>query len=1434
MKATRGLLTGLLLVTGTIAGLHFLHAQDTGTFTQTGAASLTDTNINWNNLSDLEVELKAIEAMPTISATDVVSQGLEGNFYSAQYLDVWPPLPGDPLMLPVWEIDSNLFLIDDTNFDYAAAQAKAAKMAGGMQAMDEGSGGGFSPDFSFPSNVLWLQINGVSNGLVHLTLNNTTNGVQYQILSTITLSNAPLSSWNAEGPLFWGSVSSNWTATTIMQNGRSNLFMAARSWTSGGGNGVPDWWEILYFGHTGIDVNALDSAGDGWSIYQKYIMGAAPNVFVTPPAPQGLTVSYGPNSVANVSWLLSAGPVTGYTLQRVYYDYGTFPPSTYPQTFNVSPTTDSVEDNLSGDNGIDPFYYGPMLFISYTLTADYAGGNSPSSTVWLENSKDTSAQLSVSIMGIGSQDTPYLVVPTLPSDVTALLLSRVDVTANAITGTFTVPLSAISNGLYQLPAAWEGSADSYGNYRWWVQTINTSGVTNDPTSLQALSYLITGYSWPRPFYDGRVQLKQNLTFLLQTANEDGPFQFTETTTNNSQYTFVNPANYAYAGLYRSDSLSLSEGVYGFFDALLPFEDNYQYRNFVLSFSPNQDVGSNGELTTGAGQNPGGSLVLLDPPTYQFQPPAPGVTNIAPLLATNVTQWLLANSDNNPSDVGITITGSPATYQLAANAQNIFGLQYQSTELAYGTSGGLGTTTLSAGGSATPAATSPVNIYSGMAQPQFQTVEYDFWQEALNDQLPGMPGFSPTNASRVSIASIGSDIWISGYAKMAIGNTGLYAYLGQYFANAYVINTNGAVTTNSAGFVSPYGDFFPTNVGPAALVTMPDPATGTRGTNFVYAIKLAVDGNHDGVMDLSFNGPDNTSPSSYYQFWINNNYDRWDYDADDGTNYMDDVQAGDNTDPAQNLDPNDPDCNYTVNGYRVIPDNRDLEDFARLWVCGVTSNLLAALPAGSTVTLSWLNDYSHPMTGNPMIDIFQATDPDGGIEYLTNETSAATQINPAYSTYIGRLVPGGSIQLNSSYFSGWAGNHFIWCGVSNGMGALALTISDASNNVMAQSVVYIQLQDIKQMYERWTVGDNPTNAPYNSAEAVTEGLAAGVPVFQYPPPQDTNTPYILFVHGWNMDSYDKDRFAETAFKRLYWQGYQGRFGEFRWPTSWGFTGNFGQLITDPQEKDNFDNSEYFAWLSGTGLLNKLNTLNVEYPGHVYVLAHSMGNIVMGEALRLAGNNEVVNTYVASQAAVTAHTYDTNVPNYSFSRTIGFVQFNFGPNTPNIYGNWFAGNNGGGAGQVISYYNVNDYALSPLSWQLDQLIKPDTLVAENGALWNYGYSGSTNDPPPWNNFFKTNDVTGARVNFDIVNILTNRYEVMAYAAQAYTTALGATPGVHHIAQNVDLTTLWPPDPTGNDYAEHFWHSAEFRGDAVGEWEYWNTLLYSAQFGFNLSNP
>lgn len=233
---------------------------------------------------------------------------------------------------------------------------------------------------------------------------------------------------------------------------------------------------------------------------------------------------------------------------------------------------------------------------------------------------------------------------------------------------------------------------------------------------------------------------------------------------------------------------------------------------------------------------------------------------------------------------------------------------------------------------------------------------------------------------------------------------------------------------------------------------------------------------------------------------------------------------------------------------------------------------------------------------------------------------------------------------------------------------------------------------------------------------------------------------------------------------------------------------------------------------------------------------MGNVVAGEALRLA-TNQLVNVYVASQAAVPAHTYDNSMTSYSFN----FLSQNFGPITPNIYSNWFTASIG--ALQRINFYNTNDYALLRPRWELNQLLKPDQATSLG---WSYVFSGYPNDglqhytpgapddTSPWNHFLK--DSFNSTVTFDIVNSLDDRYEVMAFSDQSRSTALGRTANVGNFSGDVDLARpsnpIWPTDTSGHAYSDHKWHSAQFRSTNMRQKGYWQTLL--GDEGFHLSNP
>jgi hypothetical protein len=1328
--------------------------------------------------------------------------------------------------------------------------------------------------FSLSTTNLAISPLTFSNNTASLFVVNSTADILYEVQGCTNLAQR---NWFTEGFVV-GSELTNWTWANFYVSKKGDLFLRIRSWQNSDDSGLPIWWESEYFGTNVVNSDAQDSAGDGWTIYQKFEMGINPSQFVTPPTPQGVMVNYDANTAtATINWLPSPGSVTSYTVQKIYIP--TSDGYTPAQTNYFSSTTTSYTDNVSANQPNS--WANGTITVTYSVRANYAGGDSVwSAAVPLEASNFAAR------IGGGAQGTAILVVSAMPPNTTEIQLTELNETplSDGYSGVVTNIAIAISQFINNYCALPDVQTTASGFCEWVAQAVGSNGRVSASCVVSDSPFEDSLYSpetnWiVAPFYDERAELKQNLIFQLRAATVNMPLSFA---IGSSPFYGIGsfgafygqcdyPTNYAYAGFFQFANSSLkSMNLYGAFDVYLPFEENYLFRNLVFSAA---DVDANGVFTNATSSSSESPIVLNNSPKYQFQTEANG-TVFPDVLTTNNMAWLFydAYEGGNPVDWDglISLEGDGSTYydiSLLGNARNWFGLPYVAANVVYqlfdinsGNAVGLQTNILLAGStlsysaaansSAFFSADGDQNIYFDTAQPKFQTAEYDFWnantvyntasQTYTYPVLPGNTAFSPTNHGQLLLTTIGNNNFqVAGYAKLEVTNSaysGVYGYLAQYFTNAFEIDTNGNVTTNVAGVLSPYGNFLATYPGAVALVTMPDIDTGQQGTDVVYAISLGLDANHDGNMDLSFNGTDVTSTNSPFVFWVNNNYDRFVLDTDDGVFYDDDVAS--TTDAAGcPYTPNTPtpDCNYLDgSGHRVIPCARDLQDFARLWVCGISSNLLAGLPAGSTVTLNW-GDVGSPNPANPTIDLFTAADADGGIGYLTNSDIAGTQTDPLFSPYVGRIRPGSDLVLNASTFANyWAGNYFIWCGVSNGTGGLNLTIMDASSNVLAQTTAYIQIGDIKQMYERWTVGEQPTTAPTTNAIPSTEGLTADETEFVYPQPQNTNTAYILYVHGWNMQPWEKDRFAESAFKRLYWQGYQGRFGQFRWPTDNGFTGSYWQALSDP---DNYDNSENHSWQSAQGLMNLLHGLNVEYPGHVYVLAHSMGNVVTGEALRLAaqnGDGKIVNKYVASQAALSAHNYDKTVTTpyllpFTYKYPSGFISTlgtnNYGPYAPDIYGNRLT-NHVASVGQMFSYYNANDFALVMPRWGFDQILKPDHSVV--GGY--YAYSGSVNDPAPWNNFEFVFSGGTPTTYFDIVNSLNDRYEVMAYAAPSYSTALGATPGITNVV-NLNLTTVWPPDLTGNNFTEHFYHSAEFRGDCWQEWNYWNTLLYSSPFGFNI---
>ena len=550
---------------------------------------------------------------------------------------------------------------------------------------------------------------------------------------------------------------------------------------------------------------------------------------------------------------------------------------------------------------------------------------------------------------------------------------------------------------------------------------------------------------------------------------------------------------------------------------------------------------------------------------------------------------------------------------------------------------------------------------------------------------------------------------------------------------------------------------------------------------VLDVDMAVDGNRDRNLDF-LQAVDESAV-----FWVNNDRDY--RHEEDGLPVEDDAEAGDDSRDA------------------VISCKRDLEDFARLHI-----RLGAVARPGQFAYSMQLVAADEKV--QPLLNLYPAINLSDG--YLGLPGDGATPDQPDEQLQKKLLVSAGKLPatLSAESLPLRGENPFLFEGRMPGKGQLVLTASYQGVPVAVRQID-LELVDSTWFYDHFVVSlsgggeESPVNSAVNS-----EGLAAESSRLGHYRPEGSD--YVLFVHGWNMQPWEKRRWAETVFKRLWWQGYQGKVGLFDWPCrtlpSWDF------LV-------NYDRSEFIAWQSATALNGVLERLQAGHVGQVRLLAHSQGNVVAGEALRL-GAPGLVHTYVASQAALSAGLHESGLTEIT----------DFEPKTPEVmsaYPESFAREPyltgiASKVGAMFNYFNAKDYALTGDSlnqptWLLNNETRPD------GSL-GYGYQGEISKyppSPPAIGFFRnvSNENLGLGTTMAQMSFPENRYEIFSFCAQSRNYALGASNVTHNgMATAVDLSNF------GFD-REKSAHSRQFRSNVVAEQPYWQQFVRDTAVSANL---
>ena len=522
-------------------------------------------------------------------------------------------------------------------------------------------------------------------------------------------------------------------------------------------------------------------------------------------------------------------------------------------------------------------------------------------------------------------------------------------------------------------------------------------------------------------------------------------------------------------------------------------------------------------------------------------------------------------------------------------------------------------------------------------------------------------------------------------------------------------------------------------------------TGETRQLLLLKVDIAVDNNRDGEVEFA-NVADETTEDEPYRFWLNNDFD---------TTEVDELPGGATADSSDN----------------EIKTKRDLEDFTRLSF--TTDAIQDQLKAGTIeLGFKWKD-----AEGSPSLKLYWSAMSDGSKLYVEDDGEADLQMDTKYKTALGTVSGTTATYVDKKVFESIEVDdkvHFLFEGVSAGKGELVMTLKMNGTESEA-SGEWIELLPIEKMYQ--TSNATPTDgfaSPLQNTAATPN-----YPIFEYSIESgfeaawDEKTNVTVFIHGWRTPAEGARMAAEIMFKRLWWEGYQGRFVYFRWPTLTG-------LYT-------YSDSELRAWKYGESLQSFLGSDDIPNGYRKNVVAHSLGNVVVGGAIKRGAS---MDTYVAMQAAIPAGCYDTNSNDNYFAAK----------STPDLADpdKGYRGHLADSSISVINYFNPNDYALVAgtysvvffgtydtnwRKWQRDYKPRYGSL----GTAWDgdIGYVYNPTDPSLIARLYLERNRPPAAFDDEILRYIIDNEESMSMIASSKSAALGATSISQNVSVNRDLS-------------------------------------------------
>jgi hypothetical protein len=198
---------------------------------------------------------------------------------------------------------------------------------------------------------------------------------------------------------------------------------------------------------------------------------------------------------------------------------------------------------------------------------------------------------------------------------------------------------------------------------------------------------------------------------------------------------------------------------------------------------------------------------------------------------------------------------------------------------------------------------------------------------------------------------------------------------------------------------------------------------------------------------------------------------------------------------------------------------------------------------------------------------------------------------------------------------------------------------------------------------------------------------------------TKEKHFVFLHGFNNDTAEAREWNNEMFRRLYWTGCRDNYLGITW-----FGDEGPDILPGPGlEEYNFDlDVENALHTSPSVYFFLRNTVAGTWgvaPADINLMAHSLGNLVMWDALRINAHlnpgSQLVNNVLSSEAAIWPETFSPQAGlAYSAADGDDPVSYSVGDLIQHSWSFWFrqAGDEAASsAAQVFHSYVVDDFAL-----------------------------------------------------------------------------------------------------------------------------------------------